>query len=158
MASLLHIDPLDAELPASPLAAEAFAADLPLAVAGAHYAGVELALVVLRANAGQRGLRRLHDVLRDADAFSYELQPGGYALLMPGAGAWEALQAALRVHVEARGGLFVSGALVTAGVATLEPGEDARELFARAAQALAEAGAGGDAARVAARPEFALAG
>ena len=134
-----------------PLDARTFAEHLPLAVQSAHDEAHGLALVVLRAVSGKRGRRRLLEVLREADGFTYELQPGGYAVLMPGCTAEQALDVALELHDGARGGVMTAGALVTAGVAELQHGEDARALFRSAATALSAAENAGDAAGVARR-------
>src|SRR3954447_17144010 len=109
-----------------PMDAEAFAAHLPLAVDG----GDPLALVVLRGLAGRRGMARLEAALRDVDGFSYELQPGGYAIVLPGRTAWQAFNAALTLRSSLRGTVLRPGAIIDAGVAVLEPGMDAHALFA----------------------------
>jgi hypothetical protein len=136
------------ELPATPIAnplsAEAFADHLPVAVE----AGGELALVVLRALGSHRGHRRLEGALRTADGFAYTLQPGVYALLMPGASAAYALDVALGLRAGVRGGLLRAGTYVDAGVAVLEDGMGPRELFEAAASALATAEAAGEGAAV----------
>jgi hypothetical protein len=131
----------------SPMSAEAFAEHLPLAVEG----GDPLALVVLRGIAGARGTARLKAALRDVDGFAYELQPGGYAVLLPGQTAWQAFNATLTLRGALRGSVLRPGALVDAGVAALEPGMDARALFAAAAGALSAAEADGGGVRIGAR-------
>jgi hypothetical protein len=134
------------ELPASPvrtpLSAAAFAEHLPIAVA----AGSPLALVLVRADASRRGRARLYRALRAAGGFSYALD-GGYALLLPGATAWDAFRAAVMLKAAARGTVLRPGAYLDAGIATLEPGVTATELFARATEALEDAGDAGGGVR-----------
>jgi hypothetical protein len=128
----------------TPLSAEAFAEHLPVAVE----AGGPLALVVLRVLGQARSRRRLETALRTAGGFAYELQPGAYALLMPGCSALDAFDAALNLRTGVRGGLLRGGAYVDAGVAALEDGMDARELFAAASCALDRAEALGQGAAI----------
>jgi hypothetical protein len=128
---------------ASPMPAGLFAEHLPLAVDAAHRHGNPLALVVLRAIvSGRRGRARLHWALGEVEGFSYELQPGGYAVLMPGGSSWAAFHAALTIRSDARGGVLRPGATVDAGLAALEPGMSASGLFAAAAAALYDAETG----------------
>jgi hypothetical protein len=124
----------------SPLPASLFGPHLRVAAESAHAAGEPLSLVVMRGVfGGRRGRERLHAVLRDIPGFAYELQPGGYAILMPGGTAWTAFKAALFVRCDARGGLLRSGAVVDAGIAELEPWMGPEDLFRAAADALYDA-------------------
>jgi hypothetical protein len=120
------------ELPLSPLAtplsAQAFSEHLPIAVE----AGAPLCLVLVRADASRRGRRRLEAALRAAGGFSYALE-GGYALLLPGASAMEALKTAGELRWTAR-------AHVAAAVAELGHDDTAETLFARAHDALEPGG------------------
>jgi hypothetical protein len=119
----------------TPMSAETFAEHFPLAVA----AGEPLALIVLRGDGALRARERVERALCEAPGFAYQLQPGGYALLLPGATAAEALQQAFSIRTALRGALLRPGTLLDAGVATLGPGMGPQELFAAAAGALADA-------------------
>lgn len=129
---------------AGPLPVAAFARDLPLAAAAAGRHGRGLALIVLRhLGRGRHADERARAASRAAPGFAYELEPGAFAVLIPGATVVDACAAAAGIEARAGGGLLRRGVTIDAGIALFVPGAAAQGLFDAAALALARAQAAG---------------
>ena len=109
--------------------------DLSVAVDAAQRLDRSLSLVVVHCAARQRGRRRLVRLLETADGAVYELGPGSFAVVLPGATPWAAFMWALAQHRELAHSLLRPRVGISCGVAGVRRGDDGAEILRRASVA-----------------------